>query len=295
MSPGKQSGARRVTSWQLVGAQLRHFRKRAGLTQAALAERLTVGEDTIASIEQGRRSLQLDLAVRLDELLDTGGVLQVAVEKIPREERYKALAQDFALYEQDAVSVHSYETQLVPGLLQTEAYARFVFGCNYPPVDEDVIEKRVAERLGRQKILERKPRPVLHFILEENILHTRLGVPEVIRDQFLHLRRCMDLPFVTIQIMPRDAPGHAGLGGPLLLLETSDHQQLAYVSGHLHARMHDEPADVSALTQRYGMLRSQALTVEESTRLLDALLAVLLGERPFAQPTPPPSTSATPR
>ncbi|MFD0422202.1 helix-turn-helix domain-containing protein [Streptomyces parvus] len=290
MSPGKQSSIRRVTSWQLVGAQLRHFRKRAGLTQAALAERLTVGEDTIASIEQGRRSLQLDLAVRLDELLGTGGALQVAVEKIPREERYKALVKDFTLYEQDAVSVHSYETQLIPGLLQTEAYARFIFGCNYPPVDEDVLEKRVAERLGRQKILERKPRPVLHFILEENILHTQLGVPEVMRDQLLHLRRCMDLPFVTIQIMPRDAPGHAGLGGPLLLLETSDHDQLAYVSGHLHARMHDEPADVSALTQRYGMLRSQALTVEESTRLLDALLAALLGERYSA-----PSTSATPR
>ncbi|MFJ6514496.1 Scr1 family TA system antitoxin-like transcriptional regulator [Streptomyces sp. NPDC091406] len=278
MQTGKQRSVRRVTSWQLVGAQVRHYRRRAGLTQSALAERLRVGEDTIASVEQGRRSLQLDLAIKLDELLDTGGALRVAVQEIPREERYKALGKDFAHYEQDAVSVLSYETQLIPGLLQTETYARFVFTCNYPPVDEGVIEKRVAERLGRQKLLERKPRPVLHFILEENILHTDLGIPEVMRDQLLHLRRCMDLPFVTIQIMPRNAPGHAGLGGPLLLLETSEHDQLAYVSGHLHARMYDEPADVSALMQRYGMLRSQALTVEESARLLDALLAALLGE-----------------
>ncbi|MGN2365974.1 helix-turn-helix transcriptional regulator [Streptomyces luridiscabiei] len=60
----KQSGIGRVTSWQLVGAQLRHFRKLAGLTQAALAERPRVGEDTIASIEQGRRALQLDCASR---------------------------------------------------------------------------------------------------------------------------------------------------------------------------------------------------------------------------------------
>ncbi|MFE2974132.1 helix-turn-helix domain-containing protein [Streptomyces sp. NPDC059258] len=278
MQTGKQRSVRRVTSWQLVGAQVRHFRRRAGLTQAALAEQLRVGEDTIASVEQGRRSLQLDLAIRLDELLDTGGALRVAVEEIPREERYKALARDFTHYEQDAVSVLSYESQLIPGLLQTEAYARFIFACNYPPVDESVIEKRVAERLGRQKLLERKPRPVLHFILEENILHTDLGIPEVMRDQLLHLRRCMDLPFITIQIMPRNAPGHAGLGGPLLLLETAEHDQLAYVSGHLHARMYDEPADVSALMQRYGMLRSQSLTVEESARLLDALLAALLGE-----------------
>lgn len=324
MQPGKQSGIRRVTSWQLVGAQLRHFRKLAGLTQAALAERLKVGEDTIASIEQGRRALQLDLAIQLDELLQTKGALQVAVEKIPRKERYQALVKDFVEYEQNSVSVLSYESQLIPGLLQTEAYARFIFGCNYPPLEEEEFEKRVVERLSRQKIMERKPRPILHFILEESILHTQLGDPEVMRGQLLHLRRCMDLPFVTIQIMPRNTPRHAGLAGPLVLLETPDHDQLAYISGHLLAELYDEPADVSALMQRYGMLRSQALTVEESTRLLDALLAALLGETCLAQhtqhpatppstgsspatatataataskspPTPPPSTSATPR
>ncbi|MEV7658036.1 helix-turn-helix transcriptional regulator [Streptomyces anulatus] len=322
MQPGKQSGIRRVTSWQLVGAQLRHFRKLAGLTQAVLAERAGVGEDTIASIEQGRRALQLDMAIQLDELLGTKGTLRVAVEKIPRKERYQALVKDFVQYEQSALSLLWYESQLVPGLLQTEAYARFVFGCNYPPLEEEETEKRVTERLGRQRILERKPRPLLHFILEESILHAELGEPEMMLEQLLHLRRCMDLPFVSIQIMPRKAPRHAALAGPLVLLETPDHDQLAYISGQLRAELYDEPADVSALMQRYGMLRSQALTVEESTRLLDALLDALLGETCPAQhtpvpqpstgsspatatvtgvpaskspPTPPPSTSATPR
>ncbi len=298
MQPGKQSGIRRVTSWQLVGAQLRHFRKLAGLTQAALAEQAGVGEDTIASIEQGRRALQLDLAIQLDELLDTKGALRVAVERIPRKERYQALVKDFVQYEQDAVSLISYESQLIPGLLQTEAYARFIFDCNYPPLEGDEIEKRVAERLGRQKILERKPRPILHFILEESILHAELGDPDVMWGQLLHLRRCMDLPFVTIQIMPRNTRRHAGLAGPLVLLETPDHDQLVYVDGQLRGELYDEPADVSALMQRYGMLRSQALTVEESTRLLDALLDALLGETCPAQHTPPPvlppSTGSSP-
>ncbi|MFD3845655.1 Scr1 family TA system antitoxin-like transcriptional regulator [Streptomyces microflavus] len=246
----KQSGIGRVTSWQLVGAQLRHFRKLAGLTQAALAERPRVGEDTIASIEQGRRALQLDLAIQLDELLETKGVLRVAVERIPRKGRYQALVKDFVQYEQDAVSLFSYQSQLIPGLLQTEAYARFIFGCNYPPLEEEEIEKRVADRLGRQKILERKPRPILHFILEESILHAQPGDPEVMREQLLHLRRCMDLAFVTIQIMPRDSPRHAGLAGPLVLLETPDHDALVYVDGQLRGELYDEPADVSALMQR---------------------------------------------
>ncbi len=206
MQPGKQSGIRRVTSWQLVGAQLRHFRKLAGLTQAALAELAKVGEDTISSIEQGRRALQPDLATTLDKLLDTKGALRVAVEGIPRKERYQALVNDFVQYEQSAVSLYSYQSQLIPGLLQTEAYARFIFGCNYPPLEEEEIEQRVADRLDRQKILERRPRPILHFILEESILHTQLGDPEVMLEQLLHLRRCMDLPFVTVQIMPRSAP-----------------------------------------------------------------------------------------
>ncbi len=324
MQSGKQLRIRRVTSWQLVGAQLAHFRKLAGLTQAALAEEVGLGEDSIASIEQGRRALQMDLAVQLDELLETKGALQVAVAKIPRKERYQALVKDFVQYEQNAVSLFSYQSQLIPGLLQTEAYARFIFACNYPPLEEEEIEKRVADRLDRQRILERKPRPILHFILEESILHAKLGDPQVMLEQLLHLRRCMDLPFVTIQIMPRDTPQHAGLAGPLVLLETPDHDQLAYIDGQLRGELYDEPSDVSALTQRYGMLRSQALTVAESTRLLDALLDALLGETCPAQhtpplalpnstgsspatatvtaepaskspPTPPPSTSATPR
>ncbi|MEU3004494.1 helix-turn-helix transcriptional regulator [Streptomyces sp. NPDC007020] len=278
MQPGKQSGIRRVTSWQLVGAQLRHFRKAAGLTQATLAEQLGVGEDTIASVEQGRRALQLDLAIKIDELLDTKGALQVAVVKIPKKERYQALVKDFVQYEQDALSLFSYEAQLIPGLLQTEAYARLVFSSHYPPLEEEEIQKRVTTRLDRQKILERKPRPVLHFILEEGILYAELGDPEVMLKQLLHLRRCMDLPFVSIQVMPRRTPRHAGLSGPLVLLETPDHDQLAYVEMHLRAELYDDPADVSALMQKYGMLRSQALTAEESARLLDALLAALLGE-----------------
>ncbi|MFE3716339.1 helix-turn-helix domain-containing protein [Streptomyces cyaneofuscatus] len=276
MQPGKRN--RRVSSWHVIGAQVAHFRKRAGLTQPALAERLGVGEDTIASIEQGRRALKLDFAIELDELLGTKGALEVAVKKVPREERYPAFIQDFVEYERDAVSLFWYETQLIPGLLQTEAYAQLVFSCHYPPLEVDEIENRVAARLDRQNLLERKPRPILHFILEESILYSELGDPEVMREQLIHLRRCMDLPFVNIQIMPRKTPKHAGLAGPVVLLETPDHDQLAYVDGQLRGELYDDPGDVSVLMQKYGMLRSQALTVEESVRLLDALLAALLGE-----------------
>ncbi|MFH8475409.1 Scr1 family TA system antitoxin-like transcriptional regulator [Streptomyces sp. NPDC018000] len=149
---------KRITSWHLIGAQLATFRKAARMTQTALADQCCVGEDTIASIEQGRRPLQADFAAQLDELLGTKGVLQVAVSKVPKKERFPAFVQDFVKYEREAVTLLWYENQVVPGLLQTEEYIRFVFSCLYPPLEVDEQEEWVAGRLDRQRLLERKPR-----------------------------------------------------------------------------------------------------------------------------------------
>lgn len=271
MQPAKKKN-KRITSWHLIGAQLATFRKAARMTQAALAEQCSVGDNTIASIEQGRRALQWDFAVQLDELLDTKGALQVAVEKVPKKERFPVFVQDFIDYEQGALTLLSYQNQVVPGLLQTEEYARFLFSCQYPPLEEDQLEERLTARLDRQSLLERKPRPMLHFILEESILRSEIGDPTRMREQIAHLRRCMELPFLGLQIMPRKLPKHAGLEGPVVLLETPDHDHLAYVEGQLTSYLHDDPDDVSVLQQIYGMLRSQALSVEKSARLLDELL-----------------------
>ncbi|MEU5714446.1 helix-turn-helix transcriptional regulator [Streptomyces sp. NPDC020403] len=265
---------KRVTSWHLIGAQLAAFRRAAGLTQTALADRFCVGEDTIASIEQGRRPLQADFATQLDELLETKGVLKVAVAKVPQKERFPAFVQDFVEYEQEAVTLLWYENQVVPGLLQTEEYARFLFSCLYPPLEEEQREEWVAARLGRQRLLERKPRPMLHFLLEESILRGEIGGPALRRDQIRHLQQCMELPHLGLQIMPMRLPKHAGLAGPMVLLETPDHDHLAYVEGQLTSFLHDDPDDVSVLQQKYGMLRSQALSVASSA----CLLADLLGE-----------------
>ncbi|MFF8616002.1 helix-turn-helix domain-containing protein [Streptomyces sp. NPDC015350] len=271
MQPAENK-SKRITSWHLIGAQLAMFRKTARMTQVSLADRCSVGEDTIASIEQGRRALQLDLAIMLDELLDTKGALRVAVEKVPMKERFPAFVQDFVEYEQNALTLFSYQDRVVPGLLQTEEYARFLFTCQYPPLEEDELEEWVADRLDRQKLLSRKPRPMLHFLLEESILRSEIGDPAVLRNQIRHLRQCMELPFLGLQIMPMKLPRHAGLAGPMVLLETPDHDHLVYVEGQLTSYLHQDPDDVSVLQQMCGMLRSQALSVEASARLLDELL-----------------------
>ncbi|MFE6691914.1 Scr1 family TA system antitoxin-like transcriptional regulator [Streptomyces sp. NPDC057743] len=266
------SKPKRITSWHVIGAQLSHFRRAAGLTQPALAEAVGVHEDTIGSIEQGRRALKLDLAETFDEVLDTKGALAVAVRKVPVREKLPAFVQDYLEYEEEALTLLWYENQVVPGLLQTEAYVRAVFDCLYPPIDVEQLEEWVTGRLSRQKILTRKPPPMMNFILEEVILYRPVGDADVLRGQIRHLRECAELPFLGLQVVPTSRANHAGLAGPMILLETPDHDHLAYIEGQLTSVLHDDPDRVSELQQKYGMLRSQALTPEETMSLLDDLL-----------------------
>ncbi|MDI3409261.1 helix-turn-helix domain-containing protein [Streptomyces cavernicola] len=270
MHPAKKP--RKSTSWCVVGAQLAHFRKKARLTQFQLAEEIGVHVDTIASIEQGRRALHIDLATRLDQLLDTGGVLAIGASHVPTRERFPAFAQDFIEYEQEALTLLSYENQVVPGLLQTEDYAAAVFGCLFPPITPEESGERLSARLDRKRIFEQKPwPPMMNFLLEEVTLQRPIGGRQVLRAQLQHLRQCAELPFLGLQIIPTRRERHAGLAGPLVLLETTDHDQLAYIEGQRVSFLVDDPDEVSVLQQKYGMLRSQALTPEESMSLLDDL------------------------
>ncbi|MEU7639279.1 MULTISPECIES: helix-turn-helix domain-containing protein [unclassified Streptomyces] len=262
---------KRITSWHVIGAQLSHFRRAARLTQPALAEAVGVHEDTIGSIEQGRRALKIDLAEAFDEILGTKGALAVAVEKVPDKERFPAFVQDFVEYEADAISLLSYENHVMPGLLQTPDYAQAVFSCLFPPISEADAAERLSARLDRQQLLQRDPPPVLNFILEEVVLRRPIGDAEVLREQIRHLRQCAELPFIGLQVMATYRKKHAGLAGPLVLLETSDHGQLAYIEGQRVSYLVDDPDEVSLLQQKYGMLRSQALTPEDSVSLLDQL------------------------
>ncbi|MDH2392691.1 helix-turn-helix transcriptional regulator [Streptomyces sp. HNM0663] len=271
---GKRNGNRpkRITSWHLIGAQLAVFRAAAKMTQGGLANLLGVSEETVASIEQGRRPLKMDLAVKLDHLLDTKQALQTAVEKVPTREKFPAIAQDLVDHEREALTLLSYQSQAVPGLLQTEEYARAVFASLYPPLEQDELEQWVVGRLDRQKVLTRKPPLMANFIMEESVLHRPIGGPEVLRRQIKHLRDCAEMPSLGLQVMPTQREEHAGLDGSMVLLETPDHDLLAYVEGQSVSFIHDDLDKVSVLHQKYGMLRSQALSPKESMRLLDELL-----------------------
>ncbi|MFE3142429.1 Scr1 family TA system antitoxin-like transcriptional regulator [Streptomyces scopuliridis] len=272
MNPRKHPRKKNASAMKMLGAQVATFRRAAGYTQRSLGERVVADEETIASIEQGRRPLKADLAETLDELLDTKGALSVGVANMPEIDQFPLWAEQYVDHEREAISLSSYENQVVPGLLQTEPYARAVFSTRVPAFDQDEIETKSAARIERQEIMHRKVPPTLSFVVWEPVLKSPLGGRKVYIDQLAYLRKCAELPGLSLQFLELDRAAHAGISGPFYLMETPDHQHLAYAESQQGSHWVSDPDSVSIMARKYAMLRSQALTPEESRDLLDELL-----------------------
>lgn len=257
---------------KMLGAQLAALRRAAGYTQRSLAERVVTDEETIASIEQGRRPLKADLAATFDELLDGKGALSAGVENLPEIDLFPLWAEEFLDHEREALALSSYENQVIPGLLQTEAYAHAVFRSRVPAYDEDEIEARTGARIERQEILHHKVPPTVSYVVWEPVLRLPLGDRNVHTEQLRHLRARSELPGLSLQFLPLNRTSHAGLDGPFVLLETPDHQHLAYYETQRGSQWVSDPGEVSIVARKYAMLRAQALTPEDSRGLLDRLL-----------------------
>ncbi|MFI7345807.1 helix-turn-helix domain-containing protein [Streptomyces sp. NPDC049936] len=263
---------RNASAMKMVGALLALYRQAAGHTQRSLGERFVIGEQQIASIEQGRRPLKPDLAEQLDELLDTKGALSIALSKMPEVDLVPLWAEEFLDREREAIVISSYENQVLPGLLQTEAYARAVFHSRIPMLSDAETERHVSTRTERQAIFHRREPPIACFVVWEAVLRDRLGGDQVHHAQLRHLREHSELPGLTLQILPLGRTAHAALDGPFVLLETPEHQRLAYTETQRGSQLIANPDEVAILSQRCAMLRSQALNPEDTRVMLDRLL-----------------------
>jgi transcriptional regulator with XRE-family HTH domain len=272
MSAKRPPRPKNLTSMKMLGKQLAAARRAAGYTQRELGDLVRLDEETIASIEQGRRSLKPDLAALLDDILQTKGMLSVGVANLPEIDQFPMWAELYMQHEREAIALSWYDNAVLPGLLQTEAYVRAVLRNRVPAYDEDEIETRTAARLERQEILHRKTPPTLSFIVWEPVLHMMIGGAEVRLEQLRHLRAMAELPCVSLQFLPLSSPYSAGLAGPFIVLETPDHQHLAYTESQRGSQWVSDADEVSFLARKYAMLRTQALTTQDSKGLLDRLL-----------------------
>lgn len=172
--------------------------------------------------------------------------------------------------EKKAAALHVYQTHLIPGSLQTEAYSRAVFASNRcPTFDDEEVENRVTSRVERRRLFERKPMPTVSYVLEESTLTRPLGGKVALKEQLHHILTVGELRHVEVQVMPHDREVHAGLNGSVILLETAERRQLAYIEGHRGGYFVSEQPDLGDLFGKYGILRAQALNPEESARLIE--------------------------
>ncbi|MFJ2080730.1 helix-turn-helix domain-containing protein [Streptomyces anulatus] len=269
--PEDEPGQGVVTAF---GQQLKLFRTRAGLERADFGKLVGYAAQSIASFEQGRRIPPPRLIDQADEVLDAGGVLKALKEEMARAQ-YPAFFRDAARLEASALALCVYAAHAVPGLLQTEDYARAVFQMQRPLLDDAIIEQRLESRLARQQIFSRRPAPLLSFIIEEVVLRKPIGGREVLRGQLEQILLVGQERNVEIQVMSTDREDHAGLGGPFNLIDAANGQRIAYTEVQDDSRLYTGTSKVRELEARYGILRSQALTPSESM----AFVEKLLGER----------------
>ncbi|MEU1861540.1 helix-turn-helix domain-containing protein [Streptomyces gardneri] len=266
--------------FRALGKIIKVLRKNAGLSQAELADIAHCSEDLVSSIERGVRIPQPDFLLRADPVLGAGGVLVAAVDDV-REALAKARVRhpdwfrSFAKAEAEAVALHYYAVQAVPGILQTPAYAEAVFRYRRPLYDEETIEKRLADRLARQVIFDKWPGPTMSFVIEESVLRRPLGGWGAFKEQLHRLVDVTRLRTVHLQIMPTEREEHPGLEGAFTLLTPKGRREVAYTESYGHARLITDPEEVRMYTERYGIIRAQALTPHESLELLEKMLGEL--------------------
>lgn len=259
-------------SLRTFGAVVQALREHAGLSRVEFAARVGFSKHTVASVELGRRMPDEAFVESAEVALGNTGALRKAARYLTRgEPGLAAWFRRWARLEKVAVSLCTYECRLVPGLLQSGAYARAVFDNSIPLLTDQQLEAQLTARLERQKMLYERPTIPFSFIVEESVFRRKLGGAEVQRDM---LDRVLELSAprnVTLQVVPLEAEIHACLDGPVRLLETPDGRRLGYSEGQQNGRLITDPKEVSLLCQRYDTLRSQALNPKDSRGLLERL------------------------
>ncbi|GKQ40367.1 helix-turn-helix transcriptional regulator [Streptomyces sp. A012304] len=258
-------------SLRTFGAVVQALREFNELSREEFGRLVGFSKHTVASVELGRRMPDVDFVEAAETATGNTGALRKAAVYLVRQKGLAAWFREWARLEKTAITLYTYESRMIPGLLQTEAYARQLFIDELPPLNDEQIEANWAARVERQRLLRERPNTAFSFIVEEHVLLRQTGGVEVTRGAVDHLLEVGELRNVEIQIMPLVRRSHAGLHGPMQLLETPKHNWFAYMEAPESGQLISDPKAISVLQQRYARMRSQALTVEDSVSLLQRM------------------------
>ncbi|MCP3783524.1 helix-turn-helix domain-containing protein [Micromonospora sp. A3M-1-15] len=247
----------RMPMLELFAGELRRLRGDAGLSQEALGERVNYSASLVAAVEQCRRPPREEFAQRCDEALRAGGLL-VRIRDALIRESLMPWFREWVSIEQEATALRSFEPLVVPGLLQTEAYARALYEGAAQLVGEE-IEQPLAARLARQAVLNRPGPPQFVAVLDYTVLERPVGGPKVMREQLRHLADVGHRPRVHLHLVPRGTGAYPGLNGAFVLATPPDGDDVGYLDNQLHGTIVERTVDVNSLRQIWESVRAEAM------------------------------------
>ncbi|MEV4255361.1 helix-turn-helix transcriptional regulator [Spirillospora sp. NPDC049652] len=264
-----------------LAAELRQLRKDAGLTRDEVTARTALNPATLWRIETAKTRPQARTLKTLLELYGVPGErraeLTVLLQESARRGWVHAAAPGlrenhvaYIEFEGSATRVSNYECALIPGLLQTEEYARSAIAGIRPEMTEAEVDHRVAVRMRRQELLTARKPLELRAVLDEAALRRRVGGAELMSRQAEHLLERASLQNVTLQVVPFDAGAHPGMTGAFVVMDFPDDAgaSVAYLDGQAGDSFLDEDADVQRYNLLFDHLRALALSPRASAELI---------------------------
>jgi transcriptional regulator with XRE-family HTH domain len=247
--------------------ELRLARAISGMSQTTLAEVLSYSGALVAKVETCERRPSLDFARRCDAVFGAEGRFERIQRRISRE-TVVPWFRDWTGVEQEATALRWFEPLYVPGLLQTEGYARAILaGAGLFGADE--IEQQVLARLDRQAVLTRDRPPLLTAVVDEYVLRRRIGGPDVMHEQLRHLVKLgSSLPRVRIQVVPLSAAAYPGLDGPFVIATSQIGEDIVYLEGQRHGQVIDRAEYVRQLVEVWESIRGEALSQQQSLEVI---------------------------
>jgi transcriptional regulator with XRE-family HTH domain len=264
-----------------LGAELRRRRETAGVTIEGVAEQLECSASKISRIETGHTSATPRDVRDMLRIYGIVGTESDELVQIAREARQKGwwhpystvLTGAYVGLEAAAGSIRAYEQQVVPGLLQTEDYAKAMIRAARPDISVEEVDQRVRVRLGRQSLLSQDDPIDLWVVLDEAVVSRPVGGDAVMRAQLERLVEAADLPNVTLQILPFEVGAHAGMDGTFTILDFPEagDPDVVYAENATGGLFLEKGDELQKYIFIFDHIRAAAIRPEESVALIAKL------------------------
>jgi transcriptional regulator with XRE-family HTH domain len=257
----------KTTSLAAFASQLRSWRQHRGWTQVEMGAKLGYSASLVSGVETMDKGPTVDFAGRCDEIFSTPGTF-VTLQELVAREAYPAFFAPVIPFEREAVRIHGWELGAVPGLLQTEEYARCLIRSGRPKGSDDEIDRIVAARMERQELIEGNTSPLLWYVLDESVIRHVVGGSAVMREQLDRLLDAADSPGIVVQTLPFSADNHAGADGPISVYEFAESPSVCYTECYNGGRIVEDRAEVADMMTVVNLIRASALSARDSKELI---------------------------